>query len=195
MKKNYVSKSMAALAIVSMMFTGCARNMASNVYTSSAPVGKVLEGTVISSRPVTIKDSDKLQDNTLGMLGGGLVGGLAGSGVGKGTGNSLAIAGGAIAAAVAGSMLQSKLSSSQGMEYVVRLDAKYVNNTPQATVEKRKITIGESSIDEDIKDSIAVANTKTDLLSVVQGNDIVFAPGQRVLVIYSNDRPRLAPLQ
>lgn len=189
--KALLSKVLLGVCAASMVVvTGCARDMNSNVYSSSAPVGKVLEGTVLSARGVTIKNTDKLEDNTLGMLGGGLLGGIAGSTIGKGSGQALAVAGVAIAGAAAGALAQDKLGGSNGMEYVVRLDPKYVTQAPQ-NVSKKNITIGNNSIDDDVKGSIGVANTQTDLLSVVQGTDVILQPGQRVLIIYNNDRPRL----
>ncbi len=53
------------LLVASLMLTACARDMSSDVYTSGAASGKVLEGTIVSARPVTIKENDKLQDNTM----------------------------------------------------------------------------------------------------------------------------------
>ena len=175
-----------------MILTGCAREMSSNVYSSSATSGKVLEGVVLSVRPVTIKDSDKLQDNTMGMLGGGLLGGVAGSAAGKGTGKGLAVVGGALLGAAAGALTQDKLGTSQGMEYVVRIDKKYVNSVPVQST-KKNLTFGVNSASQDVNQSIAVEDTKTDLISVLQSADVPFSVGQHVLIIYNNDRPRLAP--
>jgi outer membrane lipoprotein SlyB len=190
---NITSKLLSVVAVVTLALTsGCARDMGSTVYTSSNAVGKVLEGTVLSARQVTIKDNDKPQDNVAGMLGGGLLGGVAGASIGKGTGQGVAAIGGALAGAALGNVVQGQLGKSQGMEYVVRLDSKYVNSTPTVT-QKKQISMSDGSIDSDIKNSIAVTNTQTDLISVIQGNDVVFQAGQRVLIIYNNDRPRLAP--
>jgi outer membrane lipoprotein SlyB len=185
-------KLLPILVIVTLFLSSCGRNMDSTVYTSSSAVGKVLEGTVINARPVTIKDSDKLGDNALGGIAGGVAGGVGGNAIGKGHGNTAATVGGVIAGAVLGAVVQDSLSTTKGMEYVVRIDKKYVNSIPNKT-SKKQIKVGDSSIDADVKDSISVEDTKTDLVSVVQGKDVVFQPGQRVLVIYNNDRPRLAP--
>lgn len=188
---NRFSKLFGALAVLAVTVTGCARELSSNVYTSSSTSGKVLEGKVLSARPVTIKDADKLEDNTMGMVAGGLLGAIAGSSVGGGTGKGMAAVGAGGLGAVAGAMIQDKLSTSQGMEYVVRIDKKYIGSVPGHTI-KKKNTYGVNSASEDVSESIQVADTKTDLVSVIQGADIVFQPGQRVLIIYSNDRPRLA---
>lgn len=187
-----LSKLFSTLAVSAFILTGCARDMSSNVYTSSSTSGKVLEGTVLSARPVTIKDSDKLQDNTMGMLGGGVLGAVAGSSVGKGTGQGLAAVGAGILGAAVGAYAQDKLSTSQGMEYVVRIDKKYVSSIPRNT-STRNHTYGVNSASQDVSQSIQVTDTKTDLISVLQGADMVFQSGQRVLIIYSDDRPRLAP--
>lgn len=193
--KQYSLKLVTLALVSTLLVTGCARNMASNVYTSDAPVGKVLEGTVISSRPVTIKNSDKLENNGLGMLGGGILGGVAGSGIGNGTGQGIATVGAAIAGAAIGSVVQDQLGKSNGMEYIVRLDAKYVKKGKD--VHEASVTFKDAneSVDNQIKQSIDVADTQTDLLSVVQGADTVFQPGQRVLIVYNNDRPRLVASQ
>ncbi len=189
MKK--VKKLLVVFFAINILLSSCGRDMNSNVYTSSAPVGKVLEGVVVSARPVKIKDNDKLQDNTLGMVVGGLAGGVGGAQIGKGKGQLAAAAGLGLAGAALGAVAQDKLSTSDGMEYVVRLDSRYIKNNP-STTHKTTISYGDNSVDQQIKDSIDVEQTKTDLISVVQGKDTVFQPGQRVLIIYNNDRPRLA---
>lgn len=189
MRKLIIAPFIAVMFSATML-GGCSRNMDSKVHTSGAAVGKVLEGTVVAASPITIKENDNLQDNGLGMLSGGVVGGLAGSGIGGGTGKSLAVAGAAIAGAAIGAAIQDKLGTNVGMQYVVRLDPKYVNNSPEYT-ERHNVSVNRSSIDDDIKGSIDIANTKTDLISIIQGKDVLLQPGQRVLIVYNNDRPRL----
>lgn len=170
----------------------CAREMSSDVYTSGSESGKVLEGKIVSARPITIKEADRLQNNSTGVLGGGLAGGLAGSSAGGGSGKTLAAIGGAIVGATAGAVMQDKLGTSKGMEYVVRIDKKYLKDVYERKTLNRRM-YGVSTAEEDLNQSISVADTKTDLISVVQGMDITFQAGQRVLIIYHNDRPRLAP--
>jgi outer membrane lipoprotein SlyB len=188
--KNNLSKLVITITLTGFVLSGCARNMGSNVYTSSAVTGKVIEGTVVSARAVVIKDSDKLTDNTIGMLGGGLIGGLGGNLLGKGKGNTLSTAGGAIAGAAVGSIIQDRLSTSNGMEYVVRIAPQYRSDVP-TTINKTVITSGNQSVDDEVKGATSVANTKTDLISVVQGADTVYNPGQKVLIMFNNDRPRI----
>lgn len=187
-------KLLSTIAISALMLSACAREMSSDVYTSSSASGKVLEGTVVSARQVTIKDSDKLENNSAGILGGGVVGGIAGASAGKGTGKGLAAAGGALAGAAIGALVQDKLGTSKGMEYVVRIDKKYISSIPSSTT-KKQISYGSGSAEQDVNNSISVQDTKTDLISVVQGGDTPFQSGQRVMIVYSNDRPRLIPNQ
>lgn len=192
MEKNMmVSKKIALVLMAALLTSSCARKMESNVYTSSSTVGKVIEGTVISARPVVIQNNDKLENNGMGMLGGGVLGAVAGSGFGKGTGQGVAAVGGALIGAAAGALVQSQLGKSQGMEYIVRIDSKYVNDIPE-TVTKKEVKLGTDSVEDDVKGATSVQKTKTDLISVIQGQDTTFQAGQKVLVIYNDDRPRLA---
>jgi outer membrane lipoprotein SlyB len=185
-------KNMALCACVAVVaLSGCGRNMDSTVYQSSSPSGKVLQGTVISAKAVKIKDSERLSDNAVGGIGGGLIGGILGSEIGRGKGNAIATVGGVVAGAVAGAAAEDHLSTTEGMEYVVRIDSAQKKRTKSKT---RKIKTTDGSVDQDVSDSVSVTETETDLISVVQGDDVVFRPGQRVLIIYNNDRPRLSPL-
>lgn len=184
----YLIKKVIVLLSLATMLTACGRNMGSQVYTSSSASGKAVEGTVVSARAVKIKESDKLADNTTGAVMGGLGGAAIGNQFGSGSGNTAATVGVALAGAVAGAMAEEYLSTSDGFEYVVRLDSKKSAN------QKRKISKrSNASVSEDVQDSINVADTETNLITVLQGNDVVFHTGQRVYVIYSDDRPRLAP--
>ena len=114
--------SLCGLAV--SMTTGCARQISSNVYSASS-VGEVSTthpGVVISARQVTVEDQEYLQDNTLGLVGGGVAGALAGSQVGKGRGNTLATIGGGVIGATAGSFAEKALKTQEAMEYIVALE-------------------------------------------------------------------------
>ena len=95
--KALFSFKIAILLTSTIFLTSCARDLSSNVYTSSSTLSLTLEGEVISVRPVIVKDTDKLSDNVAGGLAGGAMGGVLGSGVGNGTGKGVAVVGGAIA--------------------------------------------------------------------------------------------------
>lgn len=170
----------------------CSRDLGANNVVSTDEAGIVTQGTILSSRLVNVKESDNLGKNGAGIIGGGVIGGIAGSGIGGGTGRGLATAGGAIAGAALGSVIQDQLSSSTGYEYIVKLadskDKRYADYR-----EEKEFTLNRDNIKNKLKKTINTPDTETNLISVVQGTDIIFAPGQQVYVIYSNDRIRLVP--
>lgn len=172
-----------------LVLTGCARNLSSNTYTESSVAGLVLEGTVVSARQVTIDNSDQLQGNQAGLFAGGATGGIAGSTVGDGKGSALAAVGGAIAGALVGSMIQQELSTSRGVEYIVRLDKDQVDAAENSNV---NYTVSRANVENQIRGNIKT-NTKSELISIVQGEEQPIGVGQRVFVIYSDDRPRVVP--
>ncbi len=190
MHHSFIKKLPIGLLIASCtLLASCTRNMSSDVYTTSSSSGKVIEGTIVSARSVTIKENDKLTKNSGGILGGGLAGGVAGSAIGNGSGNAIAVVGGALLGAAAGALAEDALGTSEGMEYVVNINEKHKS----AAHNKRTATIGKSSVSNDINNSIDVS-ASTNLISVVQSKDVIFHKGQKVLVIYSNDRPRITSL-
>lgn len=106
------------------LFTSCARTISSNTY-SADHVGEASTtygGVIISARQITVDDSERLQENTMGIAAGGIGGALLGSTIGKGTGNTVATIGGALAGATAGAFAEKALKSQAGIEYVVALD-------------------------------------------------------------------------
>lgn len=181
-------KKIIALLACAMLLTACAKNMNSNVYTENGVAGKVLEGKVISVRQVTIKEHDKLQQNTTGALLGGTAGGVAGAQIGNGNGSLGAAVAGALIGAVAGAVAEDALNTQEGTEYLVKLDKKYLQEYRNIT--KRVQSGGKNSVQQDITNSSDVS-TKTDIVSVVQATDPELHKGSRVYVIYSDDRPRV----
>ena len=107
MSKNIFSKIFICIFVVIFM-SGCARNLSNSMYVSDSTTNFTLEGQIVSVRPVTIKDSDRLQDNTAGMATGALVGGVAGSGIGGGSGRAGGLIGG-LGGAIGGEALGQKL--------------------------------------------------------------------------------------
>ena len=185
-------KMIAMLAAVMVLLTGCAKDLGGDTYTSNGTAGKVLKGTIISARAVKIKDHDKLQDNTIGGLAGGAAGGVGGAAIGHGDGSIAAAIGGAVIGAVAGAVIQDQLGTSEGMEYVVKLDAK--NMRAAGPQHKKKVTEkNNGGVQADLNDSTDV-DMQTDMISVVQKADPALVVGGPVYVIYSDDRPRLAPV-
>lgn len=111
--------------IALFLSTGCARQISSDVYTASS-VGEVSSsapGVIISARQVTIEDKEYLEENGLGIIGGGVGGALVGSQIGKGRGNTLATIGGGVAGAVAGAFAEKALKTQNAMEYIISLES------------------------------------------------------------------------
>jgi len=100
--KNF--KLLALFLLVIFSITGCARDLSSTTYTSDSTLNIVLEGIIVSSREIKIKDTDKLGDNTAGAMMGGLGGGALAHSSGGGGG---AVVGGAVAGALVGALGQS----------------------------------------------------------------------------------------
>ena len=174
-----------------VLLASCSRDLSSDTYKDSSTVGLVLEGTIVSQRTVKLVGKDRLQDNGTGMLAGGVAGGVAGSTVGGGKGSALAAVGGAIAGAVIGSFAESELSKSEGIEYIVKV--KKDNLASNTKSDKVDVNFN-SSVGTKIKSSIDT-DMKTEMIAIVQGKDVVLSVGQKVYVIYSDDRPRLVPIQ
>jgi len=187
------TKTIALLAAAALTLTACHRDLSGSTYSSSATGGKVLQGTVISARHVTVKDHDKLQDNTAGGLIGGIGGGVAGASTGKGYGQTGAAVGGAVIGAVAGALIQDALSTTDGMEYLVKLDAKHANKSSTIRKTSKIIHGKQESVEDDLKASIET-DTQTDVISVIQGADAPIAEGSRVYVVYNDDRPRVVAM-
>ncbi len=120
MKNKYITAGFMAIAL---LMGGCAKEISSDTY-SEAEAGAVKQtyrGTIINARKVKIQSTDKLQDNSLGLIGGGLAGGVLGSTIGKGHGSTIGMVAGAGAGALGGAMAQKALSKQGGIEYVVEL--------------------------------------------------------------------------
>lgn len=159
------------------VLTGCARDLSSTTYTSDNTLNIVLEGVLISSREVTIKDTDRLGDNTAGALAGGIGGGIVGNNAG-GSGGAIA---GAVLGGVFGSIAQSALSSEKGIEYIVRID---------------KSKLGDDYYEGSAAMRHAIAASKaTGIVTVIQSkeksNSAMLQVGENVLVIISESRSRV----
>jgi outer membrane lipoprotein SlyB len=180
------------LALFSVAFlSSCGRNLQSNNYVDSSTVGIVYEGTVVSARQVTIKSSDKLGEKPgIGTLGGAVAGGLAGSEVGKGKGSSAGAVGGALAGAVLGALIEDQLGQQQGMEYLVRLSDDSLAEIDSD--QNKNYRINSSDVESKLRGSTKMG-LKSKVISVVQGMENPVQVGQRVFVVYNDDRPRVVP--
>lgn len=121
MKLNNFFKKIPAWAIGLLLFTSCARHISSDVY-AAGQVGEVsttYPGVIRNARVVLLQNGDQLEDNGLGIIGGGVAGGFIGSAAGRG--HFLPTAAGALTGAVVGSLVESKMKEQHGLEYTVEL--------------------------------------------------------------------------
>lgn len=181
-----MKKFIACLSIITML-SACQKDLSGTTIKDSATGAKVLEGKIIDAHAVKVKSADKLQDNSLGMVGGGIAGGVGGSAFGKGTGNTGATVLGAIAGAAVGALIQDQLGTQDAMEYLVKIDKKYLNDIK---ISKRVNVGSKDGVDDDMARSADIS-TKTDIIAVVQDADPALTAGKRVYIIYHDDRPRL----
>ncbi len=104
--------------------SGCARQIGSDVYSGSSigETSSTYPGVIINARPVLVQDKEYLEENGLGMVGGGVAGAVVGSQFGKGSGNTLATVAGAILGATGGAFAEKSLKEQNAVEYIVALD-------------------------------------------------------------------------
>ena len=122
MKKTLILSSILSCSFLLMV--GCARNISSSSYTEGS-VGSVSESfpcTVVSVRKVMV-ESESLEDNKLGMIGGALGGAAIGQAFGGGHGRILTTAGGAALGGLGGAMAERALKSQEALEYTVRMQS------------------------------------------------------------------------
>ncbi len=170
-------KNMASILMLSLLINGCARDLSSSVYTSDATLSFTLEGKIIAVREVTIKEGESLADNAGGMLAGGALGAAVGST--SSSNRAPAMVGAGIAGAVAGAVVQNALSKSQGYEYIVQVDTS-------------KIKDGYYEGNAAIRNVISTARA-SGLITVIQSKENPIKEGQKVFVIFSNNRTRVVP--
>lgn len=127
-----MNRSALALAAALVFVTACV-HPSQNMYDSKeAGVSRAVElATILSARPVDIKN----KDTGVGMLGGGIAGGAAGSG----GGNGWATAGAALVGAVAGTLIEQHVSQRDGIEYTLRTDQGEIKTIVQENVEGEPI--------------------------------------------------------
>lgn len=170
----------STLLFTILCLSGCARDLSHTTYTSDTTLNIVLSGQLISSRQITIKESDKLEAG-----GGTLVGGLGGAvgGAAISNGRASGIIGGAVVGAVLGTVTQQALGTSKGMEYIIKVDtSKMSQDYYEGSAAMRN----------------ALAAVKASgIVTVVQAREKKSDPelsiGQNVLVIISDKRTRVIP--
>ena len=177
--------SILSLILVICLVVGCARDLSNNVYTSDETMNLVLEGTIISTRPVVIQESDKLSGNSAGMLTGGVAGGAIGATAAAHSHNysnsTALLIGGVLVGALVGAVVEGGLSKADGIEYIIKVDGS-----------KIKDNYFEGS--QLMRNAISAART-TGLLNIVQGIDNPMNAGQHVLLILSPKRARIVAIK
>lgn len=117
MKKLVIVATLAS----SIFMTGCATQIPGANQYNTATAGtmqQVMVGTVLSTRPITLKGSQM----GIGGLAGAGIGGLIGSKVGSGKGSIVGTILGVVAGGVAGNAVESHMSKSDGVEITIKLD-------------------------------------------------------------------------
>lgn len=111
-------KALIVPLLLAGLVAGCATNSPDVVQPYNAQrMSTVLDGTVLSVRPVTIDGSQ----SGGGTIAGGVVGAIAGSGVGGGRGSGVAAVVGAVAGAVAGNAIERNATKQNAVEVLIQL--------------------------------------------------------------------------
>jgi outer membrane lipoprotein SlyB len=118
-----LTKTLVATTFAALTLVGCAPSISPDTYTTSSAgqVNRVIAGRIVSARPVHVS-GDTYTDGggMVGTLAGGAAGAIAGSSIGGGRGSLLAGLGGALIGAGLGNMAEKKLTSQEGMEYIIK---------------------------------------------------------------------------
>ena len=110
-------RTVAAIALTSMLVAGCQPVDPKNTYTA-AEAGHdavVLYGVIKSSRPVNIQGNNSGTGAVLGAT----AGGLAGSAIGDGRGSIAAAIAGVVIGGIAGAAAEQAAANQQGVEYII----------------------------------------------------------------------------
>lgn len=168
------------LFIISLGFlSSCARDLSSTTYTSDQTFHLTLEGKVVSANPVTLKNTDKLSDNTTGIATGALAGGVTGGAISGGRGGETiaAVGIGAIAGGVVGAVVEDQLSKANGIEYIIKVNTKNLNTSHyHGSSQMRNVMAGVKA---------------SGIITVVQSKDNPISVGQEVYIITSSKRTRV----
>ena len=111
-------KSSLVVATMSLVLAACSTTSPDVIKREDAQrMSNVLDGVVLSTRPVTVEGSQ----SGLGAAAGGVVGGVAGSHVGKGSGAIVGGVLGAVAGGVAGNAVERGTTREDAIEILVQL--------------------------------------------------------------------------
>jgi outer membrane lipoprotein SlyB len=122
MKLNFTYGNLFLLVVGTLLSTSCARQISSDVYTvrQVGEVSTTYAGFVKNVREVCMEQGEQLEENGMGIAGGGIAGGMIGNAIGRG--NFVPTAAGAIAGAVTGAFVEKNLRQQSALEYIVQLD-------------------------------------------------------------------------
>lgn len=167
--KKYLLSGLA-VAVLGLGLNGCTPNISPDVMQSSDAnqVQTALEGVIVSKRIVTVKG-----DNMLGTLAGAGLGAVAGSAVGGGDRMHLLMGmTGALAGGAAGNAIENKMTTQQGIEYVIRLAKQ---DSGETTINRQGYRAS--------KTTISSQSSANRYVNVVQGSGAqILNVGQKVLV-------------
>ena len=111
-------KTLIGLCAVAALATGCSTTSPDVIKREDAQrLSNVLDGVVISTRPVVVEGSQ----SGVGAAAGGVVGGVAGSQVGGGRGAIVGGTVGAVAGGVAGNAIERQATRENAVEIMVQL--------------------------------------------------------------------------
>jgi outer membrane lipoprotein SlyB len=168
MKKLLLTSSMCLALALGL--TGCASNISPDTVTASNAndVQTAVEGVIVSKRNVTVKEDS----NMVGTLAGAGIGAVAGSAVGGGNMKYITGIAGAVAGGAAGNAIEDKMTTQQGIEYIVKLAQQDSGTTTVQTTGQTTSTTTVSS-----------KSSKNRFVTVVQGQgQQVLNVGQKVLI-------------
>jgi outer membrane lipoprotein SlyB len=189
MMKKKILVGAVAVAL-SFGLSACAPNISPDVVSASNAneVQTAVEGVVVSKRVVTVKGDS----NMIGTLAGAGLGALAGSAIGGGRMRYATGLAGAVGGGVAGNAIEDKLTTQQGIEYVVKLTQEEGPTTTIATNgrDNSAATIsGKSAANLSANDhynastTISRKSAANRYINIVQGQgQQVLQVGQKVLV-------------
>ncbi len=171
--QNSFNKALFTLSIATLL-GGCGRDLSTTSYVSSSTFNLTLEGVVLNVRDVTIKEGESGSEGFKGAAMGAGAGGLAGGLLGQSGG---AVVGGALIGGAIGAIAQQ--TSSAGYEYVIKINTSKIQD---------EYYEGNSAM----RNVISTARAGG-IVTIPQGTDIRIPVGQKVYVIYSNNRARVIP--
>lgn len=184
MKKNLLAGAIAIA--LSLGLSACAPNISPDVVSASNAneVQTAVEGVIVSKRIVTVKGDS----NMLGTLAGAGLGALAGSAVGGGNMRYATGLAGALGGGAAGNAIEDKLTTQQGIEYVVKLAQQESGTTTITSNDTGSITTPaqKAALLKARRNGTTTISSKTAAnryINIVQGQgQQVLQVGQKVLV-------------